>query len=242
MPDAGLYPLPRADPPYRHRRRRSEYHLFTDGVVFDDPAQPVGVVVRLHGDGDDEYRNPAGLLASLARVAASHNMVFVAPMTPHRRRGKTWWRKLYPNIRWLRAFIQDAVLTIPGVDPTRIWWMGYSGGAEMISYGIVPSAQELVTGGAVLLGGGGAPDALDAPLRSASVPLTWVVGEQDDGTTSEDHFDALSAARDGSAWYRAEGFTNVRLDILPGRDHFTLPQPEILARALMSQDPHSRVV
>ncbi|MGO1949818.1 MAG: hypothetical protein ACTH1D_09300 [Mycobacteriaceae bacterium] len=214
---------------FTFHRRRSEYRLFTDGI---DPSRPVGAVVRLHGDGDEEYRNPSGLLSSLASVAASHNMVLVAPLTPHRWRGRTWWRRLNPHIRWLEAFVVREVLTIPGVDPQRIWWMGYSGGAEMISYGIVPSVQDLVTGGALMLGGGGAPDALDAPLMFPGLPLTWSVGSRDNGTTSEDGFDALAAARAGSEWFRHEGFTNVSLDVHLGCDHYNLPQPRILDAAL----------
>lgn len=106
----------------------------------------------------------------------------------------------------------------------------------MLSYGTVPSSQPLVTGGALLLGGGGAPEALDEPLPDATkrrtLPLTWVVGEFDDGTTSEDHFDALAAAREGSDWYRREGFGNVHLEIVPGCDHYTVPQPQVLASFL----------
>lgn len=219
--------------PFAFGRRASEYHLFTEGV---DRSRPVGVVVRLHGDGDDEFRHPNGLLASLARVAAERNMILAAPLTPHRKRGCTWWRKPDRNIAWLDAFFRSELLTIPGVDPVDIWWYGYSGGAEMFSYGTVPSSQLLVTGGALMLGGGGPPEALDDPLPDAAkrkkLPLTWAVGEFDDGTTSEDHFDALTAAREGADWYRSEGFGNVRLEIVPGCDHYNVPQPQLLASLL----------
>lgn len=151
------------------------------------------------------------------------------------------WRRLGPNLHWLTALLTEEILPLDGVDPTNIWWYGYSGGAEMISYGILPAAHGLVTGGAVLLGGGGAPDDFDddgpSPAVRRSLPLTWVVGDRDDGTTSDDGFNALAAARAGSRWYRSRGFDRARLEVVPGRDHYTVPQPAALAAALDSPVP-----
>lgn len=84
--------------PFAFGHRVSEYHLFTEGI---DRSTPVGVVVRLHVDGAEEFRHPDGLLTSLARVTAERNMILAALLTPHRTRGCTWWRKLEKNIAWL---------------------------------------------------------------------------------------------------------------------------------------------
>lgn len=84
--------------PFAFGHRVSEYHLFTEGI---DRSTPAGVVVRLHVDGDKEFRHPDGLLTSLAQVTAERNMILATPLTPHRTRGCTWWRKLEKNIAWL---------------------------------------------------------------------------------------------------------------------------------------------
>lgn len=192
------------------------------------------------GDGD-EFRHPAGLLTSMARVASARNMILAAPLTPRRRHGCTWWRNLEKNTDWLDAFARSELLTLPGVDPTDIWWCDCSCGAEMISYGTVPTSQVLVTGGALMFGGVGAPEALDDPVpcveKRRTLPLTWVVGAGDDGTTSDEHFDALSAAREGSDWYRNEGFGHVAPEIVATCDHYTVPQPQILVSFVDTHRP-----
>lgn len=208
------------------------YHLFTRGVDFDEP---VGVVVRLHGDGAFEYGDPDGLVNCLAEVAASHNMVLLAPLTPDERGDQTWWRDISQNLPWLQDLLQERVMESYTIDAERVWWMGYSGGAELITYGVLPRAPQDVTGGAVMIGGGGAPSAFrDEPTaeQRESLDLIWVTGALDVGTDPEASFDAVSASRQGSAWYRDQGFERVSSYYPDGHDHFSMPQVRILDEAL----------
>lgn len=49
-------------------------------------------------------------------------------------------------------------------------------------------------------------------------PMLWYTGQRDDGSTSEDHYDAIADARAGSSWYKARGF-RVRLQQPRWLDH-----------------------
>lgn len=214
----------------------SGYHLFTRGVDFNEP---VGVVVRLHGDGGAEYEDPDGLLNCLAVVAASHNMVLVAPLTPDVEGELTWWEDISTNLPWLRDLLAQRVLEPYGLGADDVWWMGYSGGAELISYGVLPRSPEAVTGGALMIGGGGAPQALVEEPSSEQLEfldLIWVTGTLDDGSVPYAPFDALTAAREGSSWYREQGFMQVRAEFPEGEDHFSLRQARLLDEALR-EDP-----
>lgn len=209
------------------------------------PDHPRGIVVHLHGDGAGEFDDPEGTLADLAAAANSRGLLFLAPRTPDDGDGTTWWHDLGDNLAWLRAFVADPSVTA-GADASHLYWSGYSGGAEMISYGLLAHAPELVTAGALMMGGGGvsteaAADPGHAGSASAptddlaSVPLTWAVGTGDDGTTSSDGFDALDAARRGSAYYRELGYRDTDLTVLDGHDHYNLPQGELLGDLLDRQ-------
>lgn len=216
----------------RHRAGdiRSRYHVFTRGIDF---SEPVGLLVRLHGDGAEEYHHPDGLSNCLAVVASSHNLITLVPRSPDLVTG-TWWEDLPRTLPWLTDLVREVSRDYE-VDTGRIWWMGYSGGAEMLSYGVIPTAPELVSGGAVLLGGGGAPTALEltvpAELRE-TMQLSWVTGRRDDGTDPREPFDAIEAATEGAAWYRDNGFTGVSTEFPAEHDHFTLPQVGIMAEHL----------
>lgn len=105
---------------------------------------------------------------------------------------------------------------------------------------LVPRTPDLVTGGALMMGGGGVNEETGGtvdlwdglPVQAASVLLRWKVGEQDDGTTSTDGFDALGAAYQGSEFWWDVGFRNVDLEVLDGRGHYDLPQGKLLAELL----------
>ncbi|WP_143336620.1 hypothetical protein [Corynebacterium pacaense] len=201
---------------------RGRYHLFTRGVDF---TRPVGMMVRLHGDGGDEYRNPDGEMACMAAVAAAHNMITLVPRTPDRST-MTWWRDLTPNTEWVTK-LAARVAADNGVAEDSTWWVGYSGGAEMISYGLIPKRPEALSVGAVMFGGGGAPKDVELTVPDrirTTARLHWITGELDDGTGTEDGFNAIRAAREGSQWYRERGFTGVETNFPPDRNHFDLPQ------------------
>ena len=205
-----------------------QYHVIDGGV---DTDRPVGLVIHLHGDGAREYHDPSGRTTCLATVAASHNALLVVPRTPDRTEEPTWWEDLGGNRDWLTALVKEELVANLPVEPERITWTGYSGGAEMLSYGILAGPRELVTGGAAMVGGGGAPEALDSAATEsqlATMPLWWITGEEDDGSTRTAPFDAVSAAVAGAEFYDAEGFERVDLEILPGHDHFDMPDARIL--------------
>ncbi|AWT27222.1 hypothetical protein Csp1_24740 [Corynebacterium provencense] len=73
------------------------------------------------------------------------------------------------------------------------------------------------------------------PCRPCLSPTVADAG--DDGTTSDEQFDALSAAREGSDWYRNEGFGHVAPEIVATCDHYTVPQPQILVSFLDTHRP-----
>lgn len=190
---------------FTHNGTTSTYRVFDSGI---DRSRPVGVVIRLHGDGAYEYLGPGTLDSCLAAVAAAHNMVLVHPLTPSE--DLTWWTTLTPNVGWLQALYHEQIAPLERVDADQVWWMGYSGGAELITYGLLPRAGEVVTGGAIMVGGGGAPDTtLETTVPREEIEglrLHWATGIHDTGDDPAASFDALSAARAGAQHYRNLGF------------------------------------
>ncbi len=213
------------------------YHLFTRDVDF---SQPVGVVVRLHGDGGYEYYYPETSVNCQAAVAASHNMILVAPLSPSTSEygEPKWWYEIPTNVEWVSDLLYTDILPIENVDPNNIWWVGYSGGAEFITYGLVPLAPELITGGAVMFGGGGPPSGLEEGTvrleELADVPLNWVVGTEDNGTDEYAPWNALNEVQRGAAAFAEQGL-DVSLTVMEGRDHFDLPQAALLDSAIEGQ-------
>lgn len=221
---------------YSHNGLTGQYHVIDGGVTTDEP---VGVVMYLHGDGAREYHDPSGLTTCLAAVAASHNALLVVPRTPDRSEDPTWWENLDANRDWLTSLVNDRILQDYPVDQKRITWMGYSGGAEMLSYGILAGPRDLVTAGAVMVGGGGAPLELDKAATESqrdSMTLWWITGEEDDGSTDSAPFDAVSAAVAGAEFYDDEGFQVVDLELLAGHDHYDMPDARILDDLMKSTE------
>ncbi|WP_051077985.1 hypothetical protein [Corynebacterium lubricantis] len=212
----------------------SHYHVFAHEI---DRSEPVGLLVHLHGDGAAEFDSPNGFAACAANVAAQHNLITVIPHTPDTQQ-ETWWHQLSVNQHWLNALV-DQLITDYDLDAEKIWWSGYSGGAEMISYSLLHANPDIVTGGAIMFAGGGAPVDQDPTFEAhyqQTTPLYWVVGSNDDGTTSDDGFNAIRAVRRGSHWYEDQGFDNVHTEIVEGHDHYTLPKIDLIAEILNEQD------
>ena len=65
--------------------------------------------------------------------------------------------------------------------------------------------------------------------------LWWFTGSQDTGTDPEADFDAVGAATEGQDFYEQRGFTRTRLEILPGHDHFDMPDAAILDELLTAE-------
>src|SRR5699024_4555936 len=82
-----------------------------------------------------------------------------------------------------------------------------------------------------MMAGGGGPTWENKSLNHeylTTTPLYWVVGEFDDGSTSQGGFDALRAAHQGATWYRNEGLDDVNLTVMPEHDHYSLPTIDVL--------------
>ncbi|MFX4273935.1 hypothetical protein ACQBAR_02055 [Propionibacteriaceae bacterium Y1685] len=206
----------------------STYQVWTGGR---SDRKPAGVVVALHGDGIEERSGEGGLNACLAAIAASSGRLLVVPQTPDTDQNPTWWEDLETNRAWLVALVAEHLPEEYEIDPADVWWTGYSGGAEMLSYGLLASSPEVVSGGALMIGGGGAEEVQPEHVTAKGVQLRlrWVVGDRDDGGPgSDDGFDALSAAREGVECYQRAGYRNVDLRVLPHRDHFDVPQAQMV--------------
>lgn len=211
----------------------STYHVFAKGIDF---SKPVRVVVRLHGDGAREYDVPNGLTTCLADAANRQNAIYVVPRTPDRNNSATWWEDIPRNREWLGALLDREIYPRFGLSAQDSVWVGYSGGAEMITYGILPYRPDWVGQSATMIGGGGAPRELNAPVsveKRKQLDLAWAVGLDDDGRG--DTFNALRSARAGAQFYRDAGFDRVSEVYPAGYDHVTIPQITILNQRLAGE-------
>lgn len=216
---------------FTHDGRTSPYRVYDSGI---DPEQPVGLLIRLHGDGGYEFDEAQRFMACLAAQANSHNLIVVNPRTPSA--DLTWWTEIRPNTAWLKSLHHFLLVDYPEIDKDSVWWMGYSGGAEIITYGLLPTETGIVSGGAIMIGGGGAPtwdaDIVATPEQRRSLPLIWSTGRYDTGDDPAADFDALTAASRGSLFYRQQGFQRVTMDFMREADHFTIDQINVLADTL----------
>ncbi|WP_233542909.1 hypothetical protein [Kocuria tytonis] len=182
----------------------SSYHVYTAGV---DPSKAVGVVFYLGGDygstRETWVHNPGGPhLTAMAADARSKNMVLVVPISPDHDAtgdGITWWEDADGNGDWFRA-LQDSLVTRYGLDTSRVWLTGYSGGAEFITYELLADRQGWIRGGgATIIGGGGSSGMQTAPGAAVrSLPLSWYVGSEDGaGSTNPPTWSASKTADQG---------------------------------------------
>ncbi|QGU01371.1 hypothetical protein CKALI_02410 [Corynebacterium kalinowskii] len=212
---------------------RGNYHVFAEGIDF---SRPVRVVVRLHGDGAREYDVADGLTACLADQANRHNAINVVPKSPDTVGSVTWWEDIPRNREWLGALLQQEIYPRFGLSAQDSVWMGYSGGAEMITYGILPRNSEWIGQSATMVGGGGAPHEVAVQPSAAqreNLELAWVVGLNDDGRDGT--FNALGNARAGAEFYRSIGFARVQEAYPAGYDHVSVPQIKILDQRLSGE-------
>ena len=199
------------------------YHVYAD----DTPASGAGLVVHLHGDGAYEYLNPTdeyslGGHRGLPDVARAKGYILAVPLSPDTTGTVTWWEAGARNAQWLAELIQQLTATYD-VDTSRIWLVGYSGGAVQINSYFVPAYGNTLLsggGGALIIGGGGSivgTPTFSAELK-ANFPMHWWTGDLDNGDFVSDGYDALTDAQEGSALYAAEGFTTT-LTTPPGIGH-----------------------
>ncbi|MDO4641326.1 MAG: hypothetical protein Q4A84_06450 [Neisseria sp.] len=203
----------------------SSYRIYGDHLEED--SAPYGLLVYLHGDGADEFDDAQSkTLQAYADIARKHNLLMIAPKTPDRG-SLTWWKK-ESSPTYLSELLQEVYRRYP-IDKSRIWLVGYSGGAETISYNLLTDHSNLFQGGgALLIGGGGFSNDTSFGLKPSSqlkqnFVLKWLIGEKDtDGQEEADPgFDALDAAKQAYRRYRNEGFS-ASLEIVPNVGHYNI--------------------
>ena len=204
----------------------SAYHFYTSGVDWEEP---VGLLYYFGGDyfrsSEAEVLHPnSAVMRDLAEQAADRNLLLVVPLIPSERgpNGYTWWQDGADNAEWFLDLHQHLNTQIEP-EEDLIWFMGYSGGAEFISHHLLADYHKSFgTGGALLVGGGGPPAALDPKSRELLEPMTlkWVVGENDvAGSTNPPDWSALNSAREGEAFYHHRGVSDTTIDVLENTDH-----------------------
>ena len=205
----------------------STYHLYSSTI---DTSKPIGLMLHFHGDGAwdyDNYNSDSALDADgakgLVQVARDYNMIFVSVKTPVSgsicdSAAPCWWDNGNTNSDYVAALMQDLYGKY-NIDKTKIWYVGFSGGSQLITQYLVVRHSDLVEGGgAVIFGGGG------SPVRPAAWPkpifninnisqrfknnfkMFWFTGKKDNGQGSADGYNALADAQDGVQWFSDNGF------------------------------------
>lgn len=225
--------------PFSAHGMQSSYHIYTDGI---DRFKPVGVVFYFGGDywktSETWVHNPGGSqLKAMAAQARKKNMILVVPISPDKNAsgdGITWWENIDKNGQYFRA-LKDSLIKNYGLDTTRVWLAGYSGGAEFITYEVLADQQNWIRGGgATIIGGGGANGVQTAPNAAVrKMPLTWHAGSKDVvGDTNPPEWSAKAAAAQGQKVYKNAGFGRAALHTLQGVDHYGYNQPALIGQDL----------
>lgn len=197
----------------------SQYHRFAQDI---DPTHSVGLMMQFHGDGAYEFHNPnssysLGGEKGLRAQAKNHNMILVVALTPDTQGEVTWWESGSENADYARDLIQSVAYDQYNIDTTRVWLVGYSGGAQFITQFLLPLHSSLFDGGgSVVFGGGGKPYVKEQPFAASlrnQFPMHWYTGADD---TVD--FDALQAAKKGVAYYTDQGF-QTSYEWPPGVNH-----------------------
>ena len=226
-------------------KRCSVYHRKASHLRGSGPWP---LVVHLHGDGHEEVtaygkgRGPS-VGYDYEAVAVAAGALFVMPCTPDSKH-QTWYDR-GSSTKWLAAFL-EMITDSYNVDRRRIFFSGYSGGAEEMTYNIVCDHHGLFEGGGAMMLGGGGVDGLEGftgtPDRAVTRDflLRWWTGEGDNGRPPSDpSIDAVTASREGRDWYAAHGFDTDRR-VIPGTDHYTSEPygPAKLAELIRESDAH----
>lgn len=217
----------------------SQYHLYAGHL---NGTRPHGIVIHLHGDGGFEYREPQwSTVPAYEKLAERHGLMLVVPGTPDQGTN-TWWRKDSSG-KYAADLLKDLGKKYD-LDLNQVYWTGYSGGADTVARHMMNSHSAGWTGGAAVLVAGGGIYGQKAPLRPISSALMknyemhWVVGADDTPSRggASGNFDAVHAARLGSAFYSGQGM-ETSLTIKPGMDHWEIAPsgPAKLAEVLASR-------
>ena len=198
-----------------------------------DTSKPVGIFVWFHGDGAYEYNNPTdtayiGGPDGILQACIEQNMILVVPLTPDDDGALTWWEwgSKTGNTQWAKEMMISRFYNRYDIDRSRIWFGGFSGGAEFLTAQFLPHwGNDLLieSGGAVITGGGtfdpdyGGDPTFD-PAYKANFRMYWRTGQDDTAANSAESFDGVLAAQTGEAWYRTKGFPT-DIDLIPGYSH-----------------------
>ncbi|PID30887.1 hypothetical protein CR983_02395 [Candidatus Saccharibacteria bacterium] len=217
---------------YTYDGRTGQYHIYAADRESTE-EKPLGLVLQFHGDGAYEFDHPdAGYSLGgddgVRQVALDYNMLCVPLRTPND--DDTWWTTGNSNADWVADFVQTVLYPRYNIDLTRIWLSGYSGGAQFISQFFVPEYSNLmVDGGAVISGGGGAPNTNSDPSTvnpfadrfKQSYNLHWFTATGDTGWDDEG-YNAYADAQAGEAWYEERGFETLSHHYPEGGGHSTV--------------------
>lgn len=187
-----------------------EYDVYAEGLARELPLCAVFV---FHGDGAYEFYHPTssyslGGPTGIIAAAHAHGCITVSLLSPDG--SDTWWQNGTANARYFHDLLSK-LTSEDNVDSSRIWLVGYSGGAQFITQFYLPRySSQIDAGGAIMFGGGGRPDSVDPPdfpsSLTANFPMFWYTGADDDGTTSPDEYNAIRDAKRGEAFYQDQGF------------------------------------
>ena len=215
----------------------SQYHVYAEGVDF---SKPVGVVFYFDGDywrnDQSKVYDPSGELAQMAASAAAQNMLFVPVISPDANRydaGVTWWEDMERNGEFFRSFA-SSFIAANGVDSSNVWTMGYSGGAEFITYELTDHNTAWRNGGgSIMVAGGDSDGSVDADATTKGLPMYWWVGANDtSGNTNPVTWSARGAVESGYNAYLGAGFSDARVKLIDGFSHHDYDLPHILASSL----------
>ena len=217
-----------------------QYHLYASGLPTD---QALGLLVQLHGDGAWEFGRPnSAKLAGMRDIARDHNMVMIAAKTPDTDT-VTWWQQGRDNAEWLQALIEQVAYQGYWIDTRRVWFSGYSGGAEFLSYYYIDMMSEtFCDGGALISGGGGANSSVPgdipaSPALKQKFRMHWYSGQDDISENASDGFCGYCAAQQGAAYYQDQGFAKVTTEFPAGVDHYELDEVRVLREQLDAAYP-----
>ncbi|WP_049152998.1 hypothetical protein, partial [Cardiobacterium hominis] len=181
-------------------------------AVGNSDAHPDGLICYLHGDSAEEYHGTPSL-AHYGELSANRGGLLLSVKTPDSTTGN-WSKNGEDNAQYLRALIED-IYSKYNIDKGKIWFVGYEGGADLITNHLLPQHNDLFSGGGALMIGGGN---VKSPLTFSKTPsqelkehfqMKWLTGSEDT--------DGLVAAQQGQARYSEAGFHTQRENI-PGVD------------------------
>ena len=112
--------------------------------------------------------------------------------------------------------------------------MGYSGGAEFITYELTDhNTSWRHGGGSIMVAGGDSDGSVDADATTKGLPMYWWVGAKDtSGNTNPVTWSARGAVESGYNAYLGAGFSDARVKLIDGFSHHDYDLPHILASSL----------